>query len=269
MSLADIVEKVKSGVVHIVHTVDGTRQASGTGFMVEGYLVTNYHVAYSPPKESVVVLRTIYDDPDSFMGEIQMTNSDFLNKTETASDENNYDYVVFNIPELSQQNLYNFKLSNYKQLKKRIGDKIFFLGYSFDKTNLACNSGIISSFYKSKSIDVIQIDASVNHSNSGSPLIDPESSEVIGIITKKATGLNKTFEIFRSILNENIEMLSANKNLGIVLGNFELTQGILAGQNQMLEMTDYLERSANVGIGYAFSVESLMNENFYFENNQG
>lgn len=269
MSLADIVEKVKSGVIHIVHTVNGRREASGTGFMLEGYLVTNYHVAHSSPEESVVVLRTIDDDPDSFMGEIQMTKTDFLNKNVTASNENNYDYIVFNIPELSQQNLYNFKLSNYKQLKKRIGDKIFFLGYSFDKTNLACNSGIISSFYKSKSVDIIQIDASVNNSNSGSPLIDPESSEVIGIVTKKATGLNKAFENFRSILNKNIEYLSTNRNGEIVLGGLEFTKSILVNQYQMLEMTYYLERSANVGIGYAFSVENLMNENFYFENNQG
>ncbi len=51
MCLANIVQKVKSGVVNIIHTVNGERVSSGTGFMVEGLLVTNYHVAYTPPQK--------------------------------------------------------------------------------------------------------------------------------------------------------------------------------------------------------------------------
>ena len=83
MSLADIVEEVKSGVVHIIHTVNRERVSSGTGFMVEGLLVTNYHVAYTPPRDSVVVIRTINSSPNILDG-ISMTNYDFLQRTKTA-----------------------------------------------------------------------------------------------------------------------------------------------------------------------------------------
>ncbi len=50
---ADIVEKVKSGVVRIIHKVNGERVSSRTGFMIEGLLVTNYHVAYTPPTNTI------------------------------------------------------------------------------------------------------------------------------------------------------------------------------------------------------------------------
>ena len=134
MCLTNIVETVKSGVVHIIHTVDGKRVASGTGFMVEGLLVTNYHVAYSPPRNSVVVIRTINNSPEPELLKegISMTNNDFLQRTKTASDERDYDYIVLDIPELSKQKLYNFKLFNYSDLGKRVGNDIFFLGYPFE-----------------------------------------------------------------------------------------------------------------------------------------
>jgi S1-C subfamily serine protease len=74
---SDIVEEVKSGVVHIVHTVNGQRAGSGTGFMVNGYLVTNYHVAYQAPRNSVVILRTYDSDPQISLDGIQLT-SDFF-----------------------------------------------------------------------------------------------------------------------------------------------------------------------------------------------
>ena len=73
---------------------------------------------------------------------------------------------------------------------------------------MVCHTGIISSFTKSGIVDMIQIDASVNSSNSGGPLIDPKTEKVIGIITRKAAGLTKVFSELRSILQENIKLLS-------------------------------------------------------------
>ncbi len=262
MSLADILQKLQSGVVHIIHTVNEERVSSGTGFMVEGLLVTNYHVAYTPPTDYVVFIRTINSSSSVLLDGISMRNHDFLKRTKTASDERNYDYIVLDIPELSKQKLYNFELSNYSDLGKRIGDDIFFLGYPFEHFNLVCHSGIISSFYKSKNIDVIQVDASLNHSNSGGPLIDPETGKVIGIVTRNGTGLTQGFESFRSILKQNIEILS-NSGARMVIGSLDFAQGMIVSQNQMLGMTYELERSANVGIGYAFSVKELKNDYFF------
>lgn len=261
--ISDIVEEVKSGVIHIIYIVDGQRVKSGTGFMVNGLLVTNHHVAYPAPSNSVVVLRTYDSNPQSFLNDIQLTYEAFKKSSVTASDERGYDYAVFDLEQLKAKRLYNFSLGNHKS--KRMGDSILFLGYPLEHFNLVCHTGIISSFYKDINVDIVQIDASVNVSNSGGPLIDPETSEVIGIITRKSTGLTKSFEEFRSLITNNIELLGQNSEISISWGNFDPIQGLIANQHQVLNLIYEIERSANVGIGYAFSIEELKNDVFYTE----
>ncbi|NEQ34967.1 MAG: hypothetical protein F6K40_01035 [Okeania sp. SIO3I5] len=73
----------------------------------------------------------IYNSVELSKEGFSMTNYDFLKRTKTASDKEGCDYIVLDIPELSKQKLYNFELSNYSDLGKRIGDDIFFLGYPF------------------------------------------------------------------------------------------------------------------------------------------
>ena len=62
---------------------------------------------------------------------------------------------------------------------------------------------------KSNGVDIIQLDASVNSSNSGGPLIHPESGDVFGIITRKATGLTDMFDELRVTV---VIMLMAYQN---------------------------------------------------------
>jgi S1-C subfamily serine protease len=235
--------------------------------MVNGYLVTNFHVIYPHPPNSIVVLRTYDSNPEILLDGILIISASFESLTETASDDIHDDYIVLNIPELREKKLYNFILGSPKS--KRIGDNIFFLGYPFEHRNLVCHTGAISSFYKDKNVDVIQIDGSVNASNSGGPLIDPVTSEVIGIITRKSTGLTQSFDQLRSIIEENIKMLTQEGFIATaIIGNIDLIQGMRHNQHQMLIITHEIQRSANVGIGYAFSIEPLKNENVFYAGEQ-
>ncbi|MBD2666957.1 hypothetical protein B6N60_03452 [Richelia sinica FACHB-800] len=309
-SIADIVEKVQSGIIHIIHiNFDGERVSSGTGFMVNGYLVTNYHVVYQAPKESKIVLKTYDSDRNKPLnGIIELERdedgyfSGLTNKGEkrdgsfiqALSEENKNDYIVFDIPELREEKLklYNFSFGIHEN--KRIGEPIFFLGYHFDNFQLTCHTGIISSFNERNRSHIIQIDASVNSGNSGSPLIDPITHKVIGIITRKETGLDKNFSSFYSVVKNNIDFLDSTRlsfiqqqdkeiekrindaifNKGIFERGYNKIQdninyrdtieGIIEKLSQnnanLLEIAKQIERSANVGIGYAFSVDKLKNE---------
>lgn len=108
---------------------------------------------------------------------------------------------------------------------------------------------------------IIQLDASVNAGNSGGPLIDPSTGTVIGVVTRKATGLSKLFKELRSTIANNIEFMQTQAGGGgISFGRFDLVQGIIASQSQMMVTLDEIERQANVGIGYAFSAEHLLEE---------
>ncbi|QEI44242.1 hypothetical protein BMF77_pc00084 (plasmid) [Dolichospermum sp. UHCC 0315A] len=191
--IPDIIEEVKSGIIHIVHVVDGKRVSSGTGFMVNGYLVTNYHVIYDAPKDSKIILRT-YDSNinEPLKGIIELERDEdghFSGKTNKGykNEEGDFikdfqlhekqDYIILNIPELKEAGLYNFSFETHDN--KRVGEDIFFLGHHLEHSQLSCHKGIISCFYfhENHRVDIIQLDASVNNSNSGSPLINPNTSK--------------------------------------------------------------------------------------------
>jgi hypothetical protein len=48
---------------------------------------------------------------------------------------------------------------------------------------------------------------------------------------------------------------------GIAIGGFDLIEGAIVGQRQILTLLSEIERQANVGIGYAISSNHLLAEN--------
>jgi S1-C subfamily serine protease len=120
---------------------------------------------------------------------------------------------------------------------------------------------VISSFYTSGIAKIIQLDASVNAGNSGGPLIDPNAGAVIGMVTRKATGLSQLFHQLRGSIKNNIAVAeAAAAGGGISIGGIDPVRALIASQNQMMMTMDEIERQANVGIGYAFSAEHLLEE---------
>jgi hypothetical protein len=64
MSLADVFERVKSGVFHIVFLdADNHRVGSGSAFATCGYLVTNHHVFSGPRDTRVWIRRETHQSP--------------------------------------------------------------------------------------------------------------------------------------------------------------------------------------------------------------
>lgn len=118
---------------------------------------------------------------------------------------------------------------------------------------------------------MLQIDASVNTGNSGGPLIDPISGDAIGIVTRKATGLTSAFEGFRDSIKRNIDQINkAMQGMDFSMGGISYKRVLLVGQSQLMNLANELERSANVGIGYAFSSCHLREDpqavDLHFEN---
>ncbi len=254
MDIPELVENVRSGVIHIEFHTCGKRIASGTGFMVRNLLVTNHHVFLGPRNSSVILAWQTTQDPLS-RKEIQMSYENFADCLITGSDQNNYDFAVLRIPELQQQGLYQFCLTSPDE--KRVGEQILVLGFPLEHRNLVCHLGAISSFYASGPTKVIQLDASVNQSNSGGPLLDPQTGKVLGIITRKGTGLSGLFEELLAVFDQNVRALEAARGM-MDLGSVDPIAAIIAGQHQMKTLASEIQRSANVGIGYAFSAEHLL-----------
>lgn len=262
MNIPDLVDSIQSSIVHIVYVKDKKKVGSGTGFILDGYLVTNNHVIQTP-KDIHFLLRFYDSDPLNLSSGILFKNSDFMSFLKTGSEEDAYDFAVFEIPKLSERNLNHLKIGDPSKMRR--GDDILFLGYPLEHNNLVAHRGMISSFYKSGTTEteIIQIDASVNQSNSGGPLLDPSNGDVIGIISRKATGLSKIFEELNEVFDKNIKAMEGAKSI-MSLGGLDPVDALTAGQNQMKTLCKEIQRSANVGIGYAISIKHLADDSLFY-----
>lgn len=262
MNIPDLVDSIQSSIVHIVYVKDKKKVGSGTGFILDGYLVTNNHVIQTP-KDIHFLLRFYDSDPLNLSSGILFKNSDFMSFLKTGSEEDAYDFAVFEIPKLSERNLNHLKIGDPSKMRR--GDDILFLGYPLEHNNLVAHRGMISSFYKSgaSETEMIQIDGSVNQSNSGGPLLDPSTGDVIGIISRKATGLSKMFEELNRVFDKNIKVMEGAK-ASISIDGLDPVKALTAGQNQMKALCKEIQRSANVGIGYAISIKHLADDSLFY-----
>ncbi len=256
MNIPELVNRVRSGVIHIEFHISGNRVASGSGFMARGLLFTNHHVFLGPP-QSTVILGWQPNQDSSIRVEIQIPYAQFAGCLVTGSDQRNYDFAVLDIPQLQERGLFQFNLVSPGD--KRIGEQVIVLGFPLEHRNLVCHLGTISSFYTSGPAKVIQLDASVNQSNSGGPLVDAENGDVLGIITRKGTGLSRLFDELFSVFDRNISALKAATGM-LGLSSIDPVAAIAAGQHQMKALASEIQRSANVGIGYAFSIEHILSD---------
>lgn len=256
MSLADTFGRVRSGLVHIVFLDDrDTAVASGTGFLSNGYLITNNHVFAGPPNTRVLLRREGQQKSEA----ATISRKDLAARLVTGSDRNSYDFAVLRAPEIIGEGVHQFTLRS--PAEKKIGEPVALIGFPLEHQNVTCHAGIISSFYESGVAQIVQIDASVNAGNSGGPLIDPETGEVLGIVTRKGTGLTKLFDHLRTSIANNIKLIeSSASGIFINMGGYDPLRGAIAGQQQIYRLLDEIERQANVGIGYAISSAHLLAE---------
>lgn len=252
MALTDLFDRIRTGVVHICFIRGGNRVASGTGFLVNDRLVTNNHV-FRGPDNCEVLVRFADSDPNRMEDGFILPLANFRQRLISGSDEHNFDFAILDVPELLPGR-FQFRFS--ERTIARVGMKVAFFGYPLEHLNLVCHAGIISSIYMRGQVEVLQLDASVNSSNSGGPLVDLETETVVGIVTRKATGLTAMFEELRRSFDENVRALEAARGM-IGLGTVDPIAALIAGQRQMQHLTSEIERSANVGIAYAFSSQHV------------
>lgn len=122
---------------------------------------------------------------------------------------------------------------------------------------LTAHMGYISSIHEQQVKTIIQVDGSVNGGNSGGPLVNLQSGNVVGIITRAATGIiEQEFNNLIAALQNNQRILSQTRAT-ISVGGIDPIQGLRASQAAMEQIAQNLKRSANVGIGYAFSTNHI------------
>ena len=166
----------------------------------------------------------------------------------------NIDFEEFNeIPSLN--------LSLNKNVE--IGQPIAILGCQLEQSNLCIKSGIVSStFINGNNLKYIQIDSSIKQGNSGSPIVNTETMEVIGIIGHKLAGITQSHIRMRQIINKNLAILKKSQGLFNV-EDIDPIQVLIANQNQIKYITNDIYKTATMSIGYGLDisyVHELFNE---------
>jgi serine protease Do len=156
-----IVQRARPAVVEIgVFDQTGQLVATGTGFFIspDGTLLTNYHViadatsilARDHQKKTYHLKGIVAASPESDVAELQ--------------------FDVANVPYLT--------LGSTSSLVE--GERILAIGNP-EGLEGTVSEGIVSAFRDNRT--TIQISAAISHGSSGSPVIDVDSGQVIGIAT--------------------------------------------------------------------------------------
>ncbi|HEV7251690.1 MAG TPA: serine protease [Mesorhizobium sp.] len=255
--LVNLFEQVKSGVAHIVAVKGQNRAASGSGFLMANRLVTCAHVFRDIPKEHDVIVRFAHSDHAGNNRAFRFTQAEVELSIRGYSEEQSFDYAIFELP-IEAETRHNFRFS---EENARVGATVAALGYPFEIEHLTMHAGIISSVHKSGPATMIQLDMSVNPSNSGGPLVDPETGRVLGVVSRKATGLRKLFDQLIESFDRNLSALQGLGGHGYIMG-VDVVGSMQQTQAQMKQIALEMRKSANVGIGYAVAVaHALQNEN--------
>lgn len=249
--IQDIIRTVSSGIVHLVFLRNRERVSSGSGFLSGKRLVTNSHVIRFGDFDAVAI--RFHDSNTLDLSDaIRLSKDDFFSMVVKESPEDMEDYAVLRADEPEFAGRYDFELDSDEDATP--GQQVLFLGFPFDSLHLTAHVGYVSSKHQTNNINVIQIDGSVNGGNSGGPLLSIDSSRVAGIVTRKATGLEKQFNDLIEALRKNQIALQQSKAV-MRVGGIDPINAIRASQAAMEQIARNIERSANVGIGYAYSAE--------------
>lgn len=253
MTGAEIFERSAASVANVVALQGGQRQGSGTCFVTNGRLVTCAHVWRAPPGFEI---RLSFDKPAA-----GFTNewSYGANRPDIRglSEEHSFDFAIFDPPH-GQPLPPGLEFADGHPPAP--GEPVAVLGYPFEDPHLTLHQGYVSAVFNSGPATMLKLDMSINPSNSGGPVIRLSDGKVVGVVARKATGLSHAFDQLLGALDQNIRQLSAPRDAYVRVGGVDPIEALLLQQRQMFGAAIEIQRSANVGIGYAIWIEPLRAE---------
>lgn len=244
-SIPELIQVARSGVLNIILENGGQRVGSGTGFLTDAGLVTANHVIREHRFETAVLGLDGADAGDP----IRFSEADMLSAIVRESPKEQHDFVVLSIDEPEFEGRHRFKLAGLGDL--RVGEQVLFLGYPYGSQNLTAHIGYASSIYRSRDTRVLQLDGSVNPSNSGGPVIDTDTGDVVAYVTRAQTGLLTDFDALVEALEGNVATLSQQRSGQVIIAGIDPVASLRVTMVAMRQLAVNMRRSANVGIGYA------------------
>lgn len=238
------------------YSAEGIKLLSMTGFKAYGnFLVTDNYIN-KIYKATKVALRFVEADGFTEKVCVKMSMNEFKKRIIKDLDNKAAEFVAININLDTLNDIPSLKLS--KKVAE-IGQPIALLGYQLEQDNLAIKTGILSSAFKEKNgLKYLQINSSIKQGNSGSPLVNAETGEVIGIIGYKLAAITQSHKRMKQIINKNLAILKKSQGIFNV-EEIDPVQVLIANQNQIKHITNEIYKTATMTTGFALDISYVHN----------
>jgi hypothetical protein len=226
---------------------------SVSGFRAGDYLVT-HDMVNRMQKAEFVEIKFVREDGHTVAALERLSMHDFSERIITSYDQEITGFSLMSITDLAFNDIPPLELAINRHIY--IGQTVALVGYQYDNPCLTIKSGIISTVIHRNGNRYLQFDGSTIWGNSGSPLIDLKTNEVLGIIGYKLDRRNKSYEKMMEISHANIKMLEKAQ------GEFEVSgvdpiQVLIAWQKQILQLASEIYKASGSGIGVAIDVKTV------------
>lgn len=232
-----------------------------SGFKVNESLVTT-DFAFYIPKAKKVEISFVGDDANNVIASMKIPYKEFINDLRIGVFDDHAGYSIFNLDFPDFKEIPSLKLSERRKFP--IGQQVALLAFSLGYSNLSLRTGIISSFFTNHDgIRFFQYDGISCLGNSGGPIIDPETMQVIGIVSRRNTPVSRSYKQLVDIITANIDELS--KIQGIVkYGDVDPIQVLIANQSQIKQLANNIYRYSAFGTTPVVMLDQILS---YFNQN--
>jgi len=237
---------------------EGIKLLSMTGFKAnDSFLITDEYL-FKIYKADTVKISFIGSDGYSEIASKVIAMSELKERILKSIHSNKTAFAAIQIDFDEFKDIPSLKLSKNKNLT--VGQDIAILGYQLEKNNLAIKTGILSSTFIDNDLRYLQVDSSIKQGNSGSPIVDVETGEVIGIIGYKLASVTQSHKRMKQIINNNLAILKKSQGKFNV-EEIDPIQVLIANQNQIKYISNEIYRTATMSTGYGLDI-SYVNDLF-------
>jgi hypothetical protein len=232
----------------------GIKTYSATGFLAGEFIISDDSL-FKVKRAHEVLFRFVLPDAVSIHHELRIEFGEFKERIVPGTQEEKVGFSLFQVEEHEISQLPSLYISQKKQFP--IGHPIAVLGFQFDQDNLSIKSGIISSNVMLENANrYIQFDCPLRHGNSGSPLIDAETGEVIGVVGYRLASIVQSYDMLNGIINDNLKILRKVEGK-ISIQEIDPVQVLIANQFQLKMITREIFRTAGTNYGYAIDTSKI------------
>ncbi|MBN2762854.1 MAG: trypsin-like peptidase domain-containing protein, partial [Bacteroidales bacterium] len=224
-----------------------------TGFKSGNYIFTSDLILHYHNYE-IAEISFVADDGFTPTASTRLTQHDLSDALITSYDEEITGFAMISTTDMEFEQIPSLPLANNGSVE--IGQSVAVMGFQYDNPNLTIKSGILSTFVFHNDIRYLQFDGSIIWGNSGSPLIDLETQEVLGIIGYKLDIKKKAYEQMIEISKSNIRMLEKAQG-EIDIKGVDPIQVLIAWQKQIKQLSSEIFKSTGNSIGIAIDMQMV------------